>query len=96
MYRTWYDRKIKLDDGYVISIICKQLVSYGEDEKLFECVLITPDDHIDDDSLEGYLNFHQVAAYIDKAMEIHNENGNRSGAHANKRAEKNHNDNRDS
>ena len=73
MYRQWYERKIKLDDGYQVSIVCKQLVSYGEDEKLFECALITPDDYVDDDSVTGYLDFHQVAEYINKAKEKHNE-----------------------
>ena len=69
---TWYQRKIKLDDGTVISIICKEDISYGHSENLFECALINPDGCIDDDSVMGYLTFHQVAEYIDKAMEKHN------------------------
>jgi hypothetical protein len=72
MYRTWYERKIKLDDGYQVSIICKQAVSYGEDEKLFECALIEPDGNVDDESVTGYLDFHQVAEYINKANKQHN------------------------
>ena len=72
MYRTWYERKIKLDDEYQVSIICKQLVSYGEDEKLFECALIEPDGNVDGESVTGYLDFYQVAEYINKAKEQHN------------------------
>lgn len=69
---TWYQRKIKLDDGTVISIICTEGISYGHEDKLFECALLKPDGCIDDDSVIGNLTFHQVAEYIDKAMEKHN------------------------
>ena len=87
MYRIWYDRTIKLDDGYVISIICRQLVPDCEEEKLFQCALFTPDDQLEPDSEAFGLNFHQVAEYIDKATEKHNENGNRNNTHANQCAE---------
>jgi len=76
MYRQWYERRIKLNDGYKIHINCKQLVSYDEDEKLFECALITPDEHIDMDSITYNLDFHQVAEYINKAKEKHNDDRN--------------------
>jgi len=70
---TWYKRKIKLDDGTVISIICTENISYGHEDTLFECALITPSGRIDDDSVTGHLDFHQVAEYINKAMEEHND-----------------------
>lgn len=70
---TWYQHKIKLDDGAVISIICTEGISYGYEDKLFECALINPNGEIDHDSVTGNLGFHQVAEYIDKAMEKHNE-----------------------
>jgi len=70
---TWYQHKIKLDDGAVISIICKDDISYGHADNLFECALINPNGSIDDDSVTGHLTFHQVAEYINKAMEEHND-----------------------
>jgi len=69
---TWYQRKIQLDDGTIISIICTDGVSYGHADKLFECALIAPDGSIDDDLLKGYLDFDEVAEYIKKAKEKHN------------------------
>jgi hypothetical protein len=73
MPQTHYARRIKLDDGWEVSIICKHLISYGEDEKLFECAMVNPDNYIDNDSVTGYLDFHQVAEYIRKAREKHDE-----------------------
>ena len=70
-----YKRRIKLDDGYQISIICNHDVSYGHANRLFECAMILPDDlGVDDDSVTGHLDFDQVAEYIKKAKEIHNDN----------------------
>jgi hypothetical protein len=71
---TWYQRKINLDDGTTISIICTQDISYGHMDKLFECALVAPDGSIDDEKLQGYLDFDQVAEYIRKAKEEHNDN----------------------
>jgi hypothetical protein len=70
---TWYQRKISLDDGTVISIICTEDISYGHADKLFECALVAPDGSIDDEKLKGYLDFDQVAEYIKNAKEQHND-----------------------
>ena len=70
---TWYHRKINLDDGWVISIICKDHVSIGYREHLFECALISPTDGVDDKSVTGYLDFDDVAKYIRKAARKHND-----------------------
>jgi hypothetical protein len=69
-----YHRIITLDDGYQISIIHKTDISYGEDKGLFECAIKTPDGSIDDEKLKGHLDFDQVAEYIRKAKEEHNDN----------------------
>jgi hypothetical protein len=70
---TWYQRKINLDDGWVVSIICKDHVSYGCNDNLFECALLYPNGGVDDKSVTGFLDFHQVAQYIRKAKKKHNE-----------------------
>lgn len=67
-----YARRIKLDDGYEISIIHKTEISYGEQEGLFECAIMTPENLCINDSVTGYLDFHEVAEYIRKAKEEHN------------------------
>jgi hypothetical protein len=71
---TWYQRKINLDDETTISIICKEDISYGHADNLFECALVAPDGSIDDEKLKGHLDFDQVAEYIRKAKEEHNDN----------------------
>jgi hypothetical protein len=35
--------------------------------------MVNPDNYIDNDSVTGYLDFHQVAEYIRKAREKHDE-----------------------
>ena len=67
-----YSRRIKLDDGYQISIIHKTGISYGDLEGLFECATMTPENLCLDDSVTGHLDFHEVAEYIKKAKEQHN------------------------
>lgn len=69
-----YKRRIELDDGYEISIICNHGVSYGHENRLFECAMIEPDGDVNNDSVTGHLDFDQVAEYIKKAKEIHNDN----------------------
>lgn len=73
---TWYHRKITFDDGWELSIICKDHISYGHKEHLFECALISPTDGIDDNSVTGYLDFDDVAKYIRKAARKHNDKTN--------------------
>ena len=73
MNKTWYQRKIKLDDNWFVSIICTEDISYGHRDKLFECAMIEPDSGVVDDSVTGHLDFDQVAEYIKKAKEIHND-----------------------
>jgi hypothetical protein len=68
-----YHRIITLDNGYQISIIHKTDISYGEDKGLFECAIKTPDNHVVNKSVTGYLDFHEVAAYIRKAKKKHND-----------------------
>jgi hypothetical protein len=73
MNKTWYQRKINLDDNWLISIICTQDISYGHADLLFECAMVEPDGDVNHDSVTGHLDFDQVAEYIKKAKEIHND-----------------------
>ncbi|CAB4159329.1 hypothetical protein UFOVP704_80, partial [uncultured Caudovirales phage] len=40
---------------------------------LFECAMVEPDGNVNHDSVTGHLDFDQVAEYIKKAKEIHND-----------------------
>jgi len=73
MNKTWYQRKITLDDNWVISIICTEHISYGHQDKLFECAMVAPDGDVIDDTVTGYLDFDQVAQYIKNAKALHGE-----------------------
>ena len=60
--------KFHFRNGWGASVACHS-GSYGGDEGLYELAEINPNGHIIDDSIKGWLCFHEVDAYLREIAE---------------------------
>ena len=63
---TWYEKEISFDNGYEVTVVCKQGVTHGNREKLFEVAVYKLgepwyDGHAD---VHGHLSFEDVGELL--------------------------------
>ena len=69
LYRTGGQvEKFHFLNGYGASVACHD-GSYGGDEGLYELAEVNPAGHIVDDSIKGWLCFHEVDVYLREIAE---------------------------
>ena len=69
---TWYEKEISFDNGYEVTVMCKQGVTHGNREKLFEVAVyklgeICYDGHSD---VHGHLSFEDVGELLHKIRNL--------------------------
>ena len=69
---TWYEKEISFDNGYEVTVMCKQGVTHGNPEKLFEVAVyklgeICYDGHSD---VHGHLSFEDVGELLHKIRNL--------------------------
>ena len=69
---TWYEKEISFDNGYEVTVMCKQGATHGNPEKLFEVAVyklgeICYDGHSD---VHGHLSFEDVGELLHKIRNL--------------------------
>ena len=68
---TWYEKEISFDNGSAVTVMCKQGVTHGNREKLFEVAVYKLGEKCDDGpDVHGHLSFEDVGELLHKIRNL--------------------------